>query len=171
MSSASFQQSTFLSAEVGYVAASSVYLKDLFFIFKTADAGLTWKSSTTPGSEGAAHAITFTDTNIGYVRTGYPDSGRLFRTTDGGQTWNGTGASPGVTMKFVDPQVGWPFHYNKLSFTTNGGTRWTSRTFAFPVSARAFSLPSRTRAYVVGYHGMIYRYGVMVAIRHPTQVN
>jgi len=64
-------------------------------------------------------------------------------------------------MKFVDTQVGWSFHYSKLSFTTNGGTRWTSGTFAFPVSPRAFSLPTRTRAYVVGDHGMIYRYSVV----------
>lgn len=151
----------FSSAEVGYVAAGSVYLKDLFFIFKTGDAGVTWKSSTVAGSEGGAQAITFTDSNIGYVRTGYPDSGRLFRTADGGQTWNGIGASPGVSMQFADPQVGWSFHYNKLNFTTNGGTRWTSRTFAFPASPRAFSFPSRTRAYVVGDHGMIYRYSVV----------
>jgi photosystem II stability/assembly factor-like uncharacterized protein len=151
----------FPSPEVGYVAAGSVYLKDLFFIFKTTDAGATWKSSTVPGSDGGANAVTFTDTNVGYARTGYPDSGRLFRTTDGGKTWDGTGASPGVAMKFADPQVGWSFHYKKLSFTTNGGTRWTSRTFAFPVSPRAFSLASRTRAYVVGDHGMIYRYSVV----------
>jgi photosystem II stability/assembly factor-like uncharacterized protein len=156
-----FSEVNFPSPEVGYVAAGSVYLNNLFFIFKTADAGLTWKSSTVPGSEGAANAITFTDAKVGYVRTGNPDSGRLFRTTDGGQTWTGAGASPGETMKFVDAQVGWSFHYNKLSFTTNGGTRWTSRTFAFPVSPRAFSLPSRTRAYVVGDHGMIYRYSVV----------
>ncbi len=54
-----------------------------------------------------------------------------------------------------------PFQYNKLSFRTNGGTRWSSRTFAFPVSSSAFSLPSRRRAYVIGEHGMIYRYSVV----------
>jgi len=64
-------------------------------------------------------------------------------------------------MQFVDSEVSWSFYYNKLSFTTNGGTRWTSRTFAFPTSPRAFSLPSRRRAYVVGDHGMIYRYSVV----------
>jgi photosystem II stability/assembly factor-like uncharacterized protein len=156
-----FSSVNFPSADVGYVAAGSVYLKDLFFIFKTPDGGLTWKPSTVAGSDGAANAITFTDANVGYVRTGYADSGRLFRTTDGGQTWNGAGASPGETIKFTDPQVGWSFNYNKLSFTTSGGTRWTSRTFAFPESPRAFSLPSRTRGYVVGDHGMIYRYSVV----------
>jgi photosystem II stability/assembly factor-like uncharacterized protein len=151
----------FPSAQVGYVAAGSVYLKDLFFIFKTSDGGVNWKSSNVPGSEGAAKAIFFTDPNVGYVRTGYPDSGRLYRTTDGGQSWTGIGASPGNKMQFVDPEVGWSFHYNRLSFTINAGTRWTSRTFAFPASPRAFSFPSRRRAYVIGDHGMIYRYSVV----------
>jgi photosystem II stability/assembly factor-like uncharacterized protein len=151
----------FPSASVGYVAAGSVYLKDLFFVFKTPDGGLTWKSTTVPGTEGGAQAIVFTDANVGYARSGAPDSGRLYRTVDGGQTWTGAGASPGETIQFVDPQVGWSFHYSKLSFTTNGGTRWTSRSFAFPGSPRAFSFPSRIRAYVAGDHGMIYRYSVV----------
>ena len=151
----------FPSAQIGYVAAGSVYLNDLFFVFKTTDGGLHWKPSNIPGSEGAAKDIVFTDPNVGYVRTGYPDSGRLYRTANGGESWTGVGASPGDTIKFVDPEVGWSFHYNKLSFTTNGGTRWTSRTFAFPTSTRAFSFPSRRRAYVIGDHGMIYRYSVV----------
>ena len=156
-----FSSVNFPSAQVGYAAAGSVYIKDLFFVFKTSDGGVHWQPSNIPGSEGAAEAIFFTDPNVGYVRTGYPDSGRLYRTTNGGQNWTGIGASPGKKMQFVDPEVGWSFHYNRLSFTTNGGTRWTSRTFAFPVSATAFSLPSRSRAYVVGDHGMIYRYSVV----------
>ena len=151
----------FPSAQIGYGAAGSVYLNDLFFVFKTTDGGLHWKPSNISGSEGAAKDIVFTDPNVGYVRTGYPDSGRLYRTANGGESWTGVGASPGDTIKFVDPEVGWSFHYNKLSFTTNGGTRWTSRTFAFPTSTRAFSFPSRRRAYVIGDHGMIYRYSVV----------
>ena len=156
-----FEAVHFPSAQVGYVAAGSVYLNDLFFVFKTTDGGLHWQSSNVPGSQGAAKAIFFTDPNVGYVRTGYPDSGRLYRTANGGESWTGVGASPGQTIKFVDSQVGWSFHYSQLSFTTNGGTRWTSRKFAFPVSPRAFSLPSRRRAYVTGDHGMIYRYSVV----------
>ena len=153
----------FPSAQVGYAAAGSVYLKDLFFVFKTTDGGASWSPSSIPGSEGAAKAIFFTDPHVGYVRTGYPDSGRLYRTTNGGQSWAGIGVSPGERMQFADPGVGWSFHYNRLSFTTNGGTRWTSRTFAFPASTRAFSFPSRQRAYVIGDHGMIYRYSVVPA--------
>ena len=158
-----FSSVHFPSAKVGYAAAGSIYIKDLFFVFKTSDGGEHWQASNVPGSEGAAEAIFFTDENVGYVRAGYPDSGRLYRTANGGQSWTGIGASPGKKMQFVDPEVGWSFHYNRLSFTTNSGTRWTSRTFEFPASVTAFSLPSRRRAYAIGDHGMIYRYSVVPA--------
>jgi photosystem II stability/assembly factor-like uncharacterized protein len=154
-----FHALSFPSAQTGYAAAGSIYLKDRFFIFKTTDGGATWVPSTI-SADGGAEASAFTSDKTGFVRTGYPDSGRLYRTTDGGGSWTGIGASPGLSIRFVDQEVGWSFHYSKLSFTTNG-TRWTSRTFKFPVSVTTFSLPSRRRAYVVGQHGMIYRYSVV----------
>jgi hypothetical protein len=64
-------------------------------------------------------------------------------------------------MAFADPEVGWAFGANKMSFTTDGGTRWNSRTIAFPAEVTAFSLPRRDRGYVVGEHGMIYRYRIV----------
>jgi hypothetical protein len=51
----------------------------------------------------------------------------------------------------------------KLSYTTDGGRRWTSRSFQFPTGVQAFSLPRRDRGYAVGDHGMIYRYRVVPA--------
>jgi photosystem II stability/assembly factor-like uncharacterized protein len=105
--------------------------------------------------------VFFLDENTGYVRIGYPDTGTLYRTADAGNTWARVAASPGVRMLFADREVGWSFHYDKLSFTTSGGKTWTSRTFTFPASVGTFALPSRHRAYVAGSHGMIYRYSVV----------
>jgi hypothetical protein len=65
------------------------------------------------------------------------------------------------TIQFADPSVGWAMRYNGLSYTTDGGKRWSSREFQFPAMQNAFSLPRRDRAYVVGEHGMIYRYSVV----------
>jgi len=47
-----FSSLHFPSAKVGYAAAGSVYLKELFFVFKTTDGGLTWQPSNIPDSEG-----------------------------------------------------------------------------------------------------------------------
>jgi len=132
----------------------------MFILFKTVDGGATWQGSTILGDRDAQDVF-FIDANTGYVRTGYPDTGRLFRTADGGRTFTGVGASPGDRIKFADPGVGWSFHYGKLSYTTTGGDRWTSRSFTFPASVYTFALPSRRRAYVVGDHGMVYRYSVV----------
>jgi photosystem II stability/assembly factor-like uncharacterized protein len=77
------------------------------------------------GERGRGRGNLFTNPSVGYVRSGPPDSGRLYRTTDGGESWTGIGASPGNEIRFADPEVGWSFHYNRFSFTTNAGTRWT----------------------------------------------
>lgn len=134
----------------------------MFILFKTVDGGATWQGSTIVGDRDAQDVF-FIDANTGYVRTGYPDTGRLFRTTDGGRTFTGVGASPGDRMKFTDPGVGWSFYYGKLNYTSSGGDRWTSRSFTFPATVYSFSLPSRRRAYVVGNHGMVYRYSIVPA--------
>jgi|SRR5437016_14419337 len=79
---------------------------------------------------------------------------------------------PNVRVGFADSGVGWSFHYGKLSYTTTGGDRWTSRTFNFPASVYAFTLPSRRRAYVVGDHGMVYRYSIVpVEYRVPNMID
>ena len=78
----------------------------------------------------------------------------------------------GQDIRFADPEVGWSFarlcvgmgcENAKLSYTTDGGRRWTSRSFPFPTGVKAFSLPRRDRGYAVGDHGMIFRYRVVPA--------
>jgi photosystem II stability/assembly factor-like uncharacterized protein len=150
----------FPTPNVGYAVAKGGGAGPAFFIFKTTDSGATWQSAVIQGDQDAQD-VHFLDPNIGYVRTGYPDTGRLFRTADGARTFTGVGGSPGDRMKFADPGAGWSFHYGKLSYTLTGGDRWTSRTFNFPATVYAFALPSRRRAYVVGNHGMVYRYGTV----------
>jgi hypothetical protein len=88
-------------------------------------------------------------------------------TTDGGNTWRGIVASPGEAIQFADPSVGWGVALGwselRFSYTTDGGKRWSGREIKLPAVTRAFSLPRRDRAYVVGDHGMIYRYSVVPA--------
>lgn len=156
-----WQRVQFLTPSVGY-AIGSVSSLDIVFVAKTADGGSTWSLSSAP-VKGDPRDAFFVDELTGYIRTGYPDSGQLFKTADGGRTWTGLAGSPGNQIRFADPGVGWAVLYRKISFTSDGGNRWNSREYAFPVSARAFSLPRRDRGYVVGDHGMIYRYRTVPA--------
>ena len=156
----------FLTPLVGYATGFSVVGvnggRGLSFVVvgKTQDGGASWTLTPNELPNNAEDAF-FIDENVGYVRVGYPDTGQLFKTTDGGQTWTGMATSPGDRLQFADPEVGWSLHYNKVAFTTDGGNRWNSREYPFPAHVATFSLPRRDRGYIVGDHGMIYRYRIV----------
>jgi photosystem II stability/assembly factor-like uncharacterized protein len=148
----------FLTPQTGFAIGKNAL--DLAFVARTDDGGQSWNLMTAPIS-GRPEDAFFIDESTGYLRAGAPDTGQLLKTTDGGATWQGMTGSPGKRIAFADPQVGWSILYDKVSFTNDGGERWSSREYPFPSSVIAFSLPRRDRGYVVGDHGMIYRY-VMV---------
>lgn len=150
----------FLSPTVAYAIAKSYEAKTWLFLAKTTDGGLSWSLANSELTDYAEDA-SFVDENTGYVRVGAPDTGQIYKTTDGGQTWTGMATSPGKRIQFADPEVGWALLYRKVSFTTDGGNRWNSREYPFPAAANAYSLPRRDRGYVVGEHGMIYRYRIV----------
>jgi len=156
-----------VSPTLGY-ALGRVYEKpDLLVVVKTTDAGASWSLTTIQGLATMFDyygsqwmSAFFTDENNGVLATG---GDRLYATSDGGQSWRGlTGTAPGP-VQFADPEVGWSFNAGKLSYTTDGGKRWSSRQFSFPAWPYGFNLARRDCAYVVGEHGMIYRYRVVPA--------
>ena len=159
----------FVTPSVGYLVAKTKCVGPCEYppiLAKTEDGGETWRFFIGPGDPDVVGAtdLFFTDENTGIVRT---TDGKLSRTTDGGQTWKGLLASvapSGVSSRliFADPEVGWALEYHeKMSFTVDGGNRWNSRAFRFPASPRAWSFPRRDRAYLVGDHGMVFRYSVV----------
>ena len=132
-------------------------------IAKTEDGGETWQTMVGPGvlEKDGVTSLFFLDEQTGFAQL---TSNKLHMTSDGGATWKGIVASPGPMIRFADPTVGWglePGWSRPISFTTNGGARWTSREIRFPAEVKAFSLPRRDRAYVVGDHGMVFRYRVV----------
>lgn len=148
----------FPSPAVGYA------MGDPRIMAKTEDGGATWKVFVGPEEPGdqRVNVVFFADENTGYqVRSG----GKLFKTTDGGQTWQGLIATLNPTafskVKFADREVGWTCLGAYWTYTVDGGKHWTSRQFHFPADVLSFSLPTRNRAYVVGDHGMIFRYRVV----------
>ena len=152
----------FPTPEVGYAVAES---HGFLFVGKTVDGGRTWRVSTVPDLAGhggyGAPTLFFVDEDTGFV--GLEDD-KLYRTDDGGLTWTGLVGKAGPEIRFADPGVGWSlFAYRTLGFTTDGGRRWSSRELSLPAKGYAFSLPRRDRGYVVGEHGMVYRYSVVAA--------
>ena len=150
----------FVTPTVAYAVGFNRQARNLVFLARTVDGGASWTLSTGEVTDIPQDAF-FLDATTGYVRVGAPDTGQIFKTTDGGQSWTGMAASPGARIQFADPEVGWAVLYNKVSFTTDSGSRWNSRQYPFPARLNAFSLPRRDRGYVVGEHGMIYRYRIV----------
>ena len=156
-----FEDLHFPTPQIGY-AISRVIGKSTFVMAKTTDGGATWTPWPVEMEYGGEH-LYFLDEQRGFTKT---RGGDLLRTDDGGKTWT---AIAGVQLMggkrarldFADNEVGWGVENQAMVFTTDGGKRWTSRTMTFPTGVAAFSLPSRQRGYVVGDHGMVYRYRVV----------
>jgi len=146
----------FASPEVGY-AASRELENGASVVVKTEDGGLTWRVFSALADGTRARAIHFKDEHNGLIRGYY----KLHATADGGATWREVAATlPAAIgpLGFADAEVGWSIQATTVSSTTDGGRRWTARETAFPTPVVAFSAPRRDRAYVVGTHGMVYRY-------------
>jgi photosystem II stability/assembly factor-like uncharacterized protein len=156
--SCDLQSMTFATPSVGYAVGYGP-VRNSFFLMKTGDGGSTW-STTVVGETGNADGIFFVDEQSGWVHT---KEDHVFETHDGGETWQGVVATGGERFRFADTEVGWAFRYSTLSYTTDGGKRWQSRAIPFPATPWELSLPRRDRAYVVGDHGMIFRYRVVPA--------
>lgn len=149
----------FVSPAIVY-AYGGVYPGTAALVMKSVDSGASWSIvSLIEDENGWEGGFFFVNESTGFLATQHAKS--AYKTLDGGQTWTGMPAtSIPRDILFADPEVGWAMRYNKLSFTTDGGRRWTSRTIEFPAMANAFSLPRRDVAYAVGDHGMIYRYRI-----------
>jgi photosystem II stability/assembly factor-like uncharacterized protein len=152
----------FPSPSVGYAVGEKR------IVAKTVDGGGRWTVLVGPEEPGdqRAQEVFFLDENVGFQRRW----SALYRTMDGGTTWTGVVASGGFgPIRFADPEVGWSFagasvHGDVFTYTTDGGKRWTTRQAEFPTPVTGLSAPRRDRAYVVGDHGMIYRYRLVPAI-------
>ena len=57
--------------------------------------------------------------------------------------------------------MGWAIRYKNMNYTTDGGQHWITRDIQFPASVEEFSIVRPDSGYVVGAHGMVYRYRVV----------
>jgi len=157
-----FQAADFPTPTIGYAVTNEVSDKSSV-VFKTEDAGKSWKIvSFIPQATGIENSFGFLDENTGFVCT---YQGKMLGTYDGGKTWHGIPTNvPGgrPRIEFANP-TGWTMQGKMWAYTTDGGKRWLSREVAFPTDVNAFSLPRSDRGYVVGDHGMVYRYRVVPA--------
>ncbi len=150
----------FPSPRVGYAVGGDGY-SGFAVVAKTEDGGATWKLIFATTDMVSADAVFFTDENHGVIRL---NDHKVFLTSDGGQSWRSAPSSVSSRLlKFADPETGVSCTSKNCSFTSDGGQHWLARDFRFPTTVEAFSFPRRDCIYVVGEHGMVYRYRVVPA--------
>jgi photosystem II stability/assembly factor-like uncharacterized protein len=166
-----------LSSRSGYAVAD--WSGGLAFL-RTDDGGEHWTSVVNNVSDCCGPDFFFTDLDHGIMVF---NNGKTYLTADGAKTWRALiSGSVGLTsggqsppLRFADPEIGWavgPSPDNsdtfRVSYSTDSGQHWRmSHNIQFPIGPRyaelKFNFPRRDRAYVIGPHGMIYRYSIVPA--------
>src|ERR1700683_1514608 len=130
-------------------------------IAKSEDGGVTWNiTGHVPEASAGDYGLIFSDVQSGFMR-GFA---QVWSTADGGQNWRkAAGTFPGgsVRLHLADHEVGWLAGDTTIAYTSDGGKRWNTMEVKLPARINASSVPARDRGYVVGDHGMVYRYRVV----------
>lgn len=143
----------------GYVVTRPID-GDAAVVIGTADGGVTWTEvSLVRGVRNAAMSLAFPDPVNGYLRSG----GILKSTSDGGRTWHTVSIAvpDGPSIVHARGSVGWMVGSHDFSYTLDRGRRWITRRVDFPADVVRFTVVNRDTGYVVGSHGMVYRYRVV----------
>ena len=93
-------------------------------------------------------------------------SEKTLMTADGGETWNGTVTPFGgerALYAMGGGRLGVIIHHKKIAYSTNGGRSYSARELPLPANVNAVTFPDATHGYLVGDHGMIYRYHIVPA--------
>jgi photosystem II stability/assembly factor-like uncharacterized protein len=156
-------QIDFPNPKIGYAIGGPLPEDSGNVLAKTEDGGATWTAWVVlPGEEASESSLRFLDASNGVFRG---KDGKMFRTSDGGKTWTGVSGQGELksAISFADADAGWMIYYRKMTYTSTGGRSWVSRDIAFPAMVEHSSFPARDRGYVVGEHGMVYRYRIVPA--------
>ena len=139
-------QAFHISTPASGTAFAAVFGQTQSKVYRTTDFGATWEVRSTglPAASGLL-AISFLDTNTGFVG-GYTNGlPILYRTTDGGASWSPAGTT-GLTssmmdMHWLDAQTAFatvPSGSSGIYRTTNGGGIW-SRVWVGPATDLSFA--------------------------------
>jgi len=100
-------------------------------VLRTDDGGQRFSSRTALPQTGGGppNDAWFTGPDTGVVVTGSDTLGRVYRTTDGGQTWTEEATSGALRgVQFLSPTVGYAVGQTEVLRTDDGGASWTTAT-------------------------------------------
>jgi photosystem II stability/assembly factor-like uncharacterized protein len=135
---ASIASFSFLNASTGFVEQSDGT------VLLTTDGGRTLTPKTSvPLNGAAAGQLKFISPSTGFALTGGSGGGRIFRTTDGANSWTQVASSPAplADITFVTATIAYAVGANKtLLQSTNEGVTWQTLPLALPAGTPPLSL-------------------------------
>jgi len=129
---------------------------------KTTDGGASWTSAVIPATKHKVDSIHFWSEKDGLVLLA---SGQTFWTADAGTTWTGSLNPPAWRSFYASGEgkiiVGVNRNGQQIGYSFNGGRNFTSRPASLPAQVMAVTFPDSRHGYLVGQHGMVYRYRIV----------
>lgn len=153
----------FASARTGYMGGSTVP-NPVAVVAKTADGGATWTTSVIPETRHQIDEVHFWSETDGLVLL---SSGQTYWTADGGGSWTGSANAPAWKSYYASGEgkilVGVNANGRQIGYSFNGGRSFSSRAANLPARVSAVTFPDARHGYLVGEHGMVYRYRIVPA--------
>jgi photosystem II stability/assembly factor-like uncharacterized protein len=154
----------FLSPAAGFMGGGSGISMggEIAAFGKTSDGGQTWKTSVIPETKYRVTDLKFWTEKDGIVVLSNGE--RIYWTADGGETWTGSvkerlwPAAHAVGEGKIVVAIG---EDGGIAYSFNGGRNFTSRPFKLPARIHAVTFPDAQHGYVVGRHGLVYRYRIV----------
>jgi photosystem II stability/assembly factor-like uncharacterized protein len=158
--------------DVAYINNSTIIAVGLYvdsvvnpaIIVRTQDGGATWDTTfIVPLSN--ASCLHFPTEQVGYVGG---SSGRIYKTTDGGDSWAGLNSSSGPytvsDIHFTSTQVGYACTWDgpaSYVSTTTGGVAWNSDS---TLTGLTIGFSSSQNGYLLGSYDFLSNYGFSVTV-------
>jgi photosystem II stability/assembly factor-like uncharacterized protein len=154
----------FLSPSVGFTGggAEAAMATRVATFGKTSDGGQTWTMSVIPETKWSITDVEFWSEKDGIVTLSRGEE--IYWTADGGETWTRSvkqrlwpskhAVGEGKIIVGVGDDGG-------IAYSFNGGRNFTSRPFTLPARVHDVTFPDAGHGYLVGQHGMVYRYRIV----------
>jgi photosystem II stability/assembly factor-like uncharacterized protein len=159
----------FVSPSTGFMGGYAGSTPSMGVFSKTSDGGATWTHSIIPATGHGIDSIHFWSENDGLAVLA---SGKTFWTADAGATWTGSVNPPSWRSYYASGEgkivVGINRDGRQAGYSFNSGRNFTSRPLGLPANATAVTFPDARHGYLVGQHGMVYRY-LIVPIDYSSQ--
>jgi photosystem II stability/assembly factor-like uncharacterized protein len=154
----------FVSPAIGFMGGGAPVTMgtDVAVFSTTMDGGATFSHAVIAATKHRVESLHFWSDKAGLAVL---SGGEALWTADGGATWTGSANAPAWKSFYASGEgkiiVGVNENGRQAGYSFNGGRTFSSRPLGLPAPARAVTFPDAQHGYLVGQHGMAYRYRIV----------